>query len=73
MNVTYTTAFQTAAASVAAMAATSDVRSTDGRMEGVQIGNQLVLFGADGSPTPTRSTRTPARRSPTGSGTPTPW
>jgi hypothetical protein len=46
--VRYLTVFQTADASAATMDATSHIVSTDGRMEGTQIDNQLVLFGHDG-------------------------
>lgn len=48
-NVTYVTALQTAPASQASMTSTMPIVSTDQRMEGVQIGNCVVLFGADAS------------------------
>ncbi|HEV2984699.1 MAG TPA: PKD domain-containing protein, partial [Vicinamibacterales bacterium] len=53
LNVTYTTAFQSTPSTTAAMVATTQVQSTDGRMEGVQMGNQLVLFGTAGPVDPT--------------------
>jgi hypothetical protein len=34
------------------MVATQQVTSTDGRMEGVQMANQVVLFGTDGAVSP---------------------
>jgi len=46
-NVTYTTALQSAPSTTANMVATAPVFSSDLRMEGVQMGNDLVLFGAD--------------------------
>ena len=49
LNVTYTTAFETAPSSAGAMVATTQVQSTDGRMEGVQMANQVVLFGTSGA------------------------
>jgi hypothetical protein len=48
LNVSYTTALQTAPSTTGSMVATSAVTSTDGRMEGVQMGNQVVLFGTQG-------------------------
>ena len=47
-SVSFLTVFQTAAASTLSMDATTHVVSADGRMEGAQIGNQLVLFGHNG-------------------------
>ncbi len=47
-SVRYTTAFQTTAAGVTSMVDTSRVESTDGRVEGVQMGDEVVLFGTDG-------------------------
>ena len=47
-TVRYVTALQTAPSSTASMVASQMVVSTDGRMEGVQMGNQLVLFGTNG-------------------------
>jgi len=44
----YVTAFQVAPVAVSSMVETRRVASTDGRMEGVQIGDRLVLFGRDG-------------------------
>ena len=44
----YVTAFQVAPRTRRAMADTRRVASTDGRMEGVQIGDRLVLFGRHG-------------------------
>jgi hypothetical protein len=46
------------------MVATQQILSTDNRMEGVQMGNELVLFGTDGAVIPT----TPVTYSVTGSG-----
>jgi hypothetical protein len=46
-NVTYVTALQSAPSTTATMTNTTPVYSTDNRMEGVQMGNNLVLFGAD--------------------------
>jgi hypothetical protein len=48
-SVRYVTAFQVADSTTSAMDATEHVVSTDSRMEGTQIGNQLVLFGRDGT------------------------
>ncbi len=47
-RVRYLTVFQVADARTARMDATTQVASRDGRMQGAQIGNQLVLFGRDG-------------------------
>jgi hypothetical protein len=46
-NVTYVTALQSAQSTTAGMVATAFVRSTDNRLEGVQMGTNVVLFGAD--------------------------
>ncbi len=46
-NVTYVTALQSASSAVANMIGTTPVYSTDARMEGVQMGTNIVLFGAD--------------------------
>jgi hypothetical protein len=48
-KVRFLTVFQTAGATTANMDATEEVDTTDDRMEGSQIGNQLVLFGRDGT------------------------
>jgi hypothetical protein len=48
LNVSYTTALETAASTTGSMVATTSVATTDGRMEGVQMGNQVVLFGTNG-------------------------
>jgi hypothetical protein len=48
LNVQYTTALETAPSSVASMVSTRQVVSTNGAMEGVQEGNDLVLFGTTG-------------------------
>jgi len=48
-NVRYTTAFQTAPSTTTSMVATVRVASGDGRMEGVQMGGYVVLFGTDGT------------------------
>ncbi len=44
-NVNYVTAFQVAPSTTATMDPTEHILTTDGRMEGTQMGNQLVLFG----------------------------
>jgi hypothetical protein len=44
-GVNYLTAFQVAPSTTASMDATEHVLTTDGRMEGTQMGTQLVLFG----------------------------
>jgi hypothetical protein len=44
-SVNFVTALQTAPSTTTSMDATEHVLSTDGRMEGTQIGSQLVLFG----------------------------
>jgi fibronectin type 3 domain-containing protein len=44
-SVNYLTAFQVAPSTTTSMDATEHVLTTDGRMEGTQMGNQLVLFG----------------------------
>jgi PKD repeat protein len=46
-NVTYVTALQSAPSTTASMVATAFVRSTDNRLEGVQMGTNVVLFGTD--------------------------
>ncbi len=46
-NVTYVSALQSAPASTNSMVSTVSVLSADNRMEGVQMGGNLVLFGAD--------------------------
>jgi hypothetical protein len=46
-NVTYITALQSAPATTVNMVATASVFSADNRMEGIQMGNDLVLFGTD--------------------------
>ncbi len=46
-NVTYVTALQSAPATTASMVTTASVRSTDNRMEGAQMGTNVVLFGSD--------------------------
>lgn len=47
-KVRYTTAIQSATSATTSMVTTEQVVSTDGRMEGVKMGNQVVLFGTDG-------------------------
>jgi hypothetical protein len=47
-SVRYITAFQVADKKTGKMVATTQVLSTDGLMEGVQMGNDLVLFGRQG-------------------------
>src|SRR5262249_34955920 len=51
-SVQYVTAFQIAPSTTAAMVSTQQVVSTDGRMQGVQAGNQVVLFGVSGAVSP---------------------
>jgi hypothetical protein len=46
-NVTYVTALHSAPSTTANMVATAFVRSTDNRLEGVQMGTNVVLFGSD--------------------------
>jgi PKD repeat protein len=46
-NVTYSTALQSAPAATANMVPTAPVYSSDQRMEGVQMGTNVVLFGSD--------------------------
>jgi PKD repeat protein len=46
-NVTYVTALQSAPSTTANMVATTFLHSTDNRLEGVQMGTNVVLFGAD--------------------------
>ena len=57
-NVTYVTALQSAPSTTNNMVNTTPVYSTDKRMEGVQMGNDLVLFGADASLSPFTGTIT---------------
>jgi hypothetical protein len=47
-SVRYTTAMQSAPSSTGAMVNTARVASTDGQMEGVQMADQVVLFGTNG-------------------------
>jgi hypothetical protein len=47
-SVRYVTALQLAPSATKSMDASQHVMSSDGRMEGVQIGNQVVLFGRNG-------------------------
>ena len=47
-NVTYVTALQSAPSTTANMVASTYVRSTDSRLEGVQMGTNVVMFGSDG-------------------------
>lgn len=51
-KVRYTTVLETAASSVTSMVSTQQVVSSDGRMEGVQMGGNVVLFGTDGAVVP---------------------
>ena len=46
-NVTYVTALQTAPSSTPNTVTTASIRSADNRMEGVEMGANLVLFGSD--------------------------
>jgi hypothetical protein len=51
-SVRYVTAFQVAPSSTTAMVATQHIVSTDSRMEGVQMADQVVLFGRNGDVKP---------------------
>ena len=53
LNVDYTTALETAPSSVTSMVSTLRVVSTNGAMEGIQEGSDLVLFGVNGPITAT--------------------
>jgi hypothetical protein len=64
-SVRYVTAFQVADGTRAAMAPTQHILSTDGRMEGVMVGDQVVLFGHNGDV----DTSTPVTYQITGTGT----
>jgi PKD repeat protein len=46
-NVTYVTALQSGPATTATMVPTAFIHSTDNRLEGVQMGTNVVLFGSD--------------------------
>jgi hypothetical protein len=46
-NVTYVTALQSAPSTTNNMVTTTALYSSDNRMEGVQMGNNVVMFGAD--------------------------
>jgi len=46
-NVTYVTALQSAPSTTNNMVNTTPIYSTDNRMEGVQMGNNVVMFGSD--------------------------
>jgi PKD repeat protein len=46
-NVTYVTALQSAPSTTAGMVGTGFIHSTDNRVEGVQMGTNVVLFGSD--------------------------
>ncbi len=48
LDVQYTTALETSPSSVSSMVGTQQVVSTDGSMEGILMGNYLVLFGKTG-------------------------
>jgi hypothetical protein len=48
-SVRYVTALQTAPSTAAAMVTTNQVVTTDGRMQGVEMGSQVVLFGTNGA------------------------
>jgi hypothetical protein len=55
LNLQYTTALETAPSSTTAMAASTSIQSADGRMEGVRIGNDVVLLGRNGTVDPSGS------------------
>ena len=46
-NVTYVTALQSAPSTTSNMVATASILSADNRMEGVQMGTNVVMFGTD--------------------------
>jgi hypothetical protein len=48
-SVQYVTAFQVAPSSTTQMVSTQQILSTDTRMQGVQMGNQVVMFGRTGN------------------------
>jgi hypothetical protein len=64
-SIRYITAMQSGDATVTSMIATQSIMSADGRMEGVQMGNELVLFGTDGAVDPSN----PVTYTATGTGT----
>ena len=51
-NVTYVTALQSAPSATNTMVTTTALYSTDNRMEGVQMGNSVVMFGSDATLSP---------------------
>jgi hypothetical protein len=51
-SIRYVTAFEIAPSTTAAMDSTRHILSMDGRMEGVQVGGQVVLFGRNGIVSP---------------------
>jgi hypothetical protein len=51
-SVRYVTAFEVASSTTRNMDAAQHILSTDGRMEGVQVGPELVLFGRNGDVSP---------------------
>jgi PKD repeat protein len=51
-NVTYVTALQSAPSTTNNMVTTTSIYSTDNRMEGVQMGNNVVMFGSDATLSP---------------------
>ncbi|HEV2694534.1 MAG TPA: PKD domain-containing protein [Verrucomicrobiae bacterium] len=51
-GVTYVTALQSAPSTAASMVRTTSILSTDGRMEGVQMSTNVVMFGADAALNP---------------------
>jgi PKD repeat protein len=51
-SVRYVTAFQVASSTTTSMVATQQILSTDLRMEGVQMADQVVLFGRNGDVDP---------------------
>jgi hypothetical protein len=57
-NITYVTAFQSAPSATNSMVTTTSLYSTDNRMEGVQMGNNVVMFGADTTLNPFTGTMT---------------
>src|SRR6185437_4754845 len=57
-NVTYVTALQSATSTTNTMVNTAAIYSTDNRMEGVQMGTNVVMFGSDATLNPFTGTIT---------------
>jgi hypothetical protein len=52
LGVRYVTALETAPSTTGSMASSQQIASTDGRMQGVEIGGNVVLFGTNGPLSP---------------------